>query len=294
MFSHGMVNVSSFYTEHTEVLELPFKGDFSDLKMMVVRPINETTLDLHQVERELTPELIMNWEDRFEKRMMLLEMPVFEMSYEMDASKILKTMGVTDLFNPAQSDMGDMTKDHPPVYEDAFDREGWIKLNADGVEGAAMTGDGPTDPAMHTQLGKQVYHAARPFIYLILDAESETLLFQGRVTNPNGWKMKRPTPHHHGAIWLVLLILMVLGCGGGYFYNTRYNGLSGTDAVPCISICRQCGASASRPGTRCPTAARGRWRSRRCRATRTTAIFRPRRPTRSDEVTDEIFFHGRV
>ena len=35
----------------------------------------------------------------------------------------------------------------------------------DGVEAAATTGDGPADPSVTTDLGKQIYHADRPFIY---------------------------------------------------------------------------------------------------------------------------------
>merc|ERR1712096_159103 len=142
-----------------------------------------------------------------------ISLPVFSMEYKQDVQPILKAMGMTDVFDKTKSSLPQMTKEHTAIYEDAMDREGWISISPHGLEAAAMTGDGPTDPVMATNFGNQVFHADKPFIYLVLDRATNTLLFMGRVTNPHGWKKGYPPVHGKGHgfttfFWIVFWVTL--------------------------------------------------------------------------------------
>jgi len=98
----------------------------------------------------------------------------------LDLTKILKGLGMKDAFSLPPADFSGMTgkKD---LFISMVLHKAFVEINEEGTEAAAATavvmkGGGP---AM-----SPVFRADRPFIFMIRDNRSGSLLFMGRVMNP--------------------------------------------------------------------------------------------------------------
>jgi len=230
------------WTKHSEVIEVPLKGEFTDFVMYMIRPRKFTELDTIKVEKELQENDFEDVLNRMGETKMQLSFPIFEMFYALDLTQQLQDLGITDLMDPKKSNMKPLFKNntHLNAYDDAFTRQGWIKIGPTGVEAAAFSGDGMGHEA--SQSGK-IAHADKPFLFIIMDRGTNTMLFAGRVTNPNGWYLDDTMrPHHNiGAIVLIVLcLLLVAYCGVMGAYNVTYHGMSGSEAIPhrdCLVSC---------------------------------------------------------
>merc|ERR1719373_213750 len=131
------------------------------------------------------------------------------MFYAEDMTDELQSLGVVDVMDPKKSNMHPLFKNDTDLnaYDDAFNRKGWIKFSTHGIEAAAFSGDGMgRDKDSHAK----VAHADKPFVFLVMDRGTNTLMFAGRVTNPNGWYLAdddKP-PHHHTALILFVVLLL--------------------------------------------------------------------------------------
>ena len=73
-----------------------------------------------------------------------------------------------------------------PVFISMMRQKAKIKVNEEGAEAAAvtiagveLTSMGPSEPPVYP---KADFHANRPFVYVISEASSGTLLFVGKFT----------------------------------------------------------------------------------------------------------------
>jgi serpin B len=103
----------------------------------------------------------------------------FESSFELDG--LLAEMGMPSAFSPGQADFSGMTAEQE-LYISAILHKAFVDVNEEGTEAAAATAvmvrvtSLPIDPVQ-----MQVDH---PFIFMIRDSETGSILFTGRVVNP--------------------------------------------------------------------------------------------------------------
>ncbi len=116
----------------------------------------------------------------FEKQQVSLTMPRFEFESEFSLKQALTTMGMPIAFSTA-ADFSGMTGNRDLFIDDVL-HKAFVSVDEAGTEAAAATAVVMTLTAVP---GPPVeVTVERPFIFLIRDIETGTILFMGRVLNP--------------------------------------------------------------------------------------------------------------
>jgi serpin B len=165
-----------------QVIELPYAG--SQFAFTVILP---DAGQLDTVEQSLTPDSLATALGQIGSRELILAMPKFEFDYSASLADALKTLGMTDAFDANVADfsgMLDASAPSPLVIGDVL-HKAFIAVDENGTEAAAATAvlmaagaAPPTEPPLEVDID-------RPFIFLIRDTETGTILFMGRVMDPS-------------------------------------------------------------------------------------------------------------
>lgn len=165
-------------TESLQVLELPYVGE--DLSMIVLLP--GKTDGLPGLERHLTPGTLMQWIAGLRKQEVQVFLPKFKMTSQFRLDQTLTDMGMRDAFDPGKANFSGMDGRRSWLYIGAVIHKAYVDVNEEGTEAAAATAVtmritmAPSPPTM--------FRADHPFIFLIRDNKTGSILFMGRVLNP--------------------------------------------------------------------------------------------------------------
>ncbi len=165
-------------TETFQGLDLPYVDN--ELSMVVLLP--KKIDGLGDFERTLTAENLSQWLGQLHKRKVIVSIPKFTMTSQFSLASVLKSMGMSDAFTPYVADFSGMNG-RRDLFISAVIHKAYVEVNEEGTEAAAATGVvvGVTS-AMPTQ--PPVFRADHPFLFLIRDNRTASILFIGRVTNP--------------------------------------------------------------------------------------------------------------
>lgn len=163
-----------------QVLEMPYKD--SELSMIVLLPAQVD--GLAQFEKKLDADSLTKWLQQMESTKVEVTLPKFKTSRRLELSDRLKAMGMTAAFNEAEADFTGMTTDKPPLYLSAVIHEAWVDVNEKGTEAAAATAVVGRAAAAPPKDRPIVFRADHPFLFLIRDTRSGSILFLGRMSNP--------------------------------------------------------------------------------------------------------------
>ena len=170
-------------SEGVQVLSMPYQGD--RLSMLVMLPSDRDGLD--HLERIVTPELIEGWQESLRTTLVSVLVPKFEMYTHYNLISPLRNMGVEDVFDPLISDLSGMAPIDPRdrLYVSIAAQDAYVKVNEEGTEAAAVTttGGGPRSTSLPPE--PVPFIADHPFLFLIQDDKSGTILFMGRVSDPS-------------------------------------------------------------------------------------------------------------
>jgi len=160
-----------------QALELPYKG--GDLSMTIFLP--KETDGLAALEQSLTAEKLASWRSTLEEQEVIVALPKFKMTSEFSLAEVLKSMGMTDAFDQHNADLSGMTGKRD-LFITAVLHKAFVEVNEEGTEAAAATG---VVVALKSAPPSQpVFRADHPFLFLIRDSRSNSILFIGRVMNP--------------------------------------------------------------------------------------------------------------
>ncbi len=131
----------------------------------------------------------LGWDDwteltgSFQTGILTLEMPKFEMEYEVDDfPQILQAMGIEDAFNDLLSDFSRINPDAEDLHISDSRHKSFIRVDEEGTEAAAAT----SVEARVISLPPSIEITFdRPFFYVIREVESNTIMFMGTMTNPS-------------------------------------------------------------------------------------------------------------
>ena len=166
--------------EDVQVVSLPYKDGRTS--MLVILPKG----DLRGLEEDISVDRITYWMDHMNKTEVLVEIPKFTMDQTYDLKPILMELGVHDIFDPSVADLSGLSSggdDHYKLFVSFVVHKSYIDVNENGTEAAAATATGVEFTAIPDQNYK-VFRANRPFIYMIVDGETNGILFMGRMTSP--------------------------------------------------------------------------------------------------------------
>ena len=177
------------------MVELPYKGD--DLSMVVIAPNDPAGLSA--IEEKLTPDNLTQWVGQLKKRKTHVYLPKFKMETEYklgDAEEpgTLQKMGMARAFkDPRNPKTGaqfqGMTTSTDPMeqlYISKVFHKAFVEVNEKGTEAAAATA---VVMSVARSLPRDVpftpeFKADRPFVFLIREKSTGSVLFIGRMTQP--------------------------------------------------------------------------------------------------------------
>jgi serpin B len=160
-----------------QLLEMPYAG--KDLSMVVLLP---KKLDgLASLEKELTAANLGRWLKGAQEQKVQVALPRFRLTAEFGLNKALAELGMPSAFSES-ADFSGMGGSKGELYLSAVVHKAFVDVNEEGTEAAAATGAvvaaralGPVVP---------VFRADHPFVFLIRDRRSDSVLFLGRLASP--------------------------------------------------------------------------------------------------------------
>jgi serpin B len=162
-----------------QVLEMPYKGN--DLSMVVLLP-NETG-GLAALEHSFSSAALSGWLGKLQPAdKVILTLPRFKMTQQFELSRTLAAMGMPLAFS-SSADFSAMTG-RPEFTISAAIHKAFVDVNETGTEAAAATATVMLEMARQAEPPPIVFRADHPFLFLIRDTKSGSILFLGRVTDP--------------------------------------------------------------------------------------------------------------
>ena len=157
-----------------EMVELPYWGDL--LSMVLLLPRKRGALA--EAEKKLTAVALQDMLMRLEPRQREVMMPRFTMTYRVDLVDELKRMGLVLPFGD-KADFSGMVSEQ--VFISRVIHKAYMDVNEGGTEAAAATA---TVGTALTAGGDFFFLANCPFLFLIRDNQTGSVLFLGRVEDP--------------------------------------------------------------------------------------------------------------
>jgi len=173
-----MTKTTSFrYTREDgyQAIELPYEG--GEISMVILMP-DRGRFD--EVERNLDTDMVNGALSNIQSREISLSLPRFEFESGFNLKDALIQLGMVDAFSE-NADFSGMTGNRDLFISDVV-HKAFISVNEEGTEAAAATAvimalTGLPDNPLELTID-------HPFIFLIRDIETGTILFMGRVLNP--------------------------------------------------------------------------------------------------------------
>jgi len=170
-------------TDSVQYIELPYANKTGKaLSMAVILPKGD---DLKPAEAYLDESHLSALQDSASSRRVMLYFPKFRMETRYDLPDTLSAMGMPSAFTPGTADFSGMDGTKNLFISDVI-HKAYIDVNEEGTEAAAATGVVMTWSAIPPGGSPPVFRADHPFVFLIQDKETGTILFMGRVVNPAG------------------------------------------------------------------------------------------------------------
>ncbi|MCC6792447.1 MAG: serpin family protein, partial [Thermomicrobiales bacterium] len=117
----------------------------------------------------------------------LVYLPKFAFAFDAKLGPTLQAMGMTDAFDPDLADFTGMVEGPPPepLYIGEVLHKAFITVDENGTEAAAATVVEMAAGSAQPDEAPPEVRIDRPFIFVIRDSQTGTVLFLGRVMDPS-------------------------------------------------------------------------------------------------------------
>jgi serpin B len=159
-----------------QALELPYDG--RELSMLIILPKADR---FKAFETALSSQQVSTIIQGLKNSQVNLSMPKFTFAAEFSLSKALKEAGMTAAFSPSEADFSGMdgAKD---LYITDVVHKAFVAVDEAGTEAAAVTAVVVGTTSMPMEVKEVTLD--HPFIFLIRDIQTNSILFVGRTMNP--------------------------------------------------------------------------------------------------------------
>jgi serpin B len=179
-----------FNNEFLECLILPYQG--SRFEMVILLPSAGGWMDpaaqqvgksgegsLYGLERSLNATNFAGWTSASQNQEVDVSIPKFRVSGWYNLSSILRSLGVKDAFDFRRADFSGMDGNSHSLHLSMLLHQAVIEVNEKGTEAAASSA-----VTVFTLSAHQFFFANHPFVYLLREKSTGTILFMGRVADP--------------------------------------------------------------------------------------------------------------
>jgi len=162
--------------DHVQILELPYVGE--ELSMIILLPTEKN--GLAELENSLSMEKLNGWQASLWQQEVMVYIPRFKVSSGFNLNESLETMGMSDAFSETAADFSGMDGTQE-LSISAVIHKAFVEVNEEGTEAAAATAVVMAGRGIKRT---PTFRADHPFIFLIRDNPSGSILFLGRVVDP--------------------------------------------------------------------------------------------------------------
>jgi serpin B len=159
------------------ILQLPYVGQHQS--MIILLPTHRD--GLAALEEQLCAESLARWLANLSAQSVAVSLPKFKVTAPVSLKNTLQQMGMRDAFIPGRADFRGMAAGARFCIS-AVLHKAFIDVDEAGTEAAAATAVVMSFCAL--QLAPTPFIADHPFIYLIRDDTTGSILFAGRLTDP--------------------------------------------------------------------------------------------------------------
>jgi len=175
MMSH-QCNHNYFENEQIQAIDLPY-GD-ADFSMTILLPKPEVNID--SLIAQMNNETWNSWLGSFSEQEVNFYLPKFKLEYEISLNDVLSALGMSIAFDQGQADFTNINS-NGGLFISNVKHKTFVKVNEEGTEAAAVT----SVEIGRTSIGSGItMNINRPFIFAIHEQRSGTILFIGKIVEP--------------------------------------------------------------------------------------------------------------
>ena len=162
-----------------QVLEMPYAGYQISMVVLLPRSVDGLT----NLEAQLTPENLKSWTTQLGSRKVHVFFPSFTFRSQFLLADTLSAMGMPDAFDGFKADFSGMDG-RKDLFISRVIHEAYVRVDEKGTEAAAATGVVMELAMVASPREIPVFRADHPFLFLIRDNQTGSILFLGRVMDP--------------------------------------------------------------------------------------------------------------
>jgi serpin B len=168
-----------FEGDFFQALQMPYVENH--LAMVVLLP--KKTDGLADLEKTLTADKLAEWTGKLKTQEVVVTLPKFKATTDVSLKKTLSEMGMPLAFTD-RADFSGITKSEALKISDAI-HQAFVEVNEKGTEAAAATAVilEPTSAKINPK-PPVVFRADHPFVYVLRDVRTGSILFMGRLVDP--------------------------------------------------------------------------------------------------------------
>ncbi|MEE4311061.1 MAG: serpin family protein, partial [candidate division KSB1 bacterium] len=166
-----------FETDQFQAIDMPYGyGDFS---MTILLP--QAGVDINDFISNISSDDWNMWMPRFSSQEGTIEMPKFTMEYESSLNDVLKSLGMAIAFTPGEANFSKINKENN-LFISNVKHKSYVKVDEEGTEAAAATS---VEISLTSVRSTDFYmRVDRPFVFAIRENRSQTILFIGKMMQP--------------------------------------------------------------------------------------------------------------
>ncbi|NP_001427246.1 serpin H1 isoform 2 precursor [Homo sapiens] len=179
MFFKRLYNYYDDEKEKLQIVEMPLAHKLSSLIILMPHHVEP----LERLEKLLTKEQLKIWMGKMQKKAVAISLPKGVVEVTHDLQKHLAGLGLTEAIDKNKADLSRMSGKKDLYLASVFHATAF-ELDTDG---------NPFDQDIYGReelRSPKLFYADHPFIFLVRDTQSGSLLFIGRLVRPKGDKMR--------------------------------------------------------------------------------------------------------
>ncbi|XP_065437839.1 serpin H1 isoform X1 [Chrysemys picta bellii] len=179
MHRTGLYNYFDDEAEKLQIMEMPLAHKLSS--MIFIMPNHVEPLE--RVEKLLTREQLKTWISKLKKRAVAVSLPKVSLEVSHDLQKHLADLGLTEAMDKNKADLSKISGKKDLYLSNVF-------------HAAALEWDTEGNPFDADIYGREemrnpkLFYADHPFVFVIKDNKTNSILFIGRLVRPKGDKMR--------------------------------------------------------------------------------------------------------
>lgn len=171
-------DIAHYISEEVVMVDLPYGDSLYTMSLMM--PAGEEKNIDDFIQESLSSENVAQWHNSLQVSKRELGAPKFTMEYEKSLNDILKSMGMEVAFDELQADFSNIN-DESQLFISEVKHKTFVEVNEEGTEAAAVT----SISIGITSAGPGPIIFDRPFVFMIRERISGTVLFMGKMGHPS-------------------------------------------------------------------------------------------------------------